>query len=410
MEEQQLQVLASNCELCVTKPCQVGCPLNNDITEFIRYIKEKQYESAFLTMKKTSVLLPICGRVCEASEQCKKSCVKGVSFNPVQIKELEKFIGDMGLEYSWNIPVKEEGKYKVAVIGSGPASLTCAAFLRRYGVDVTIFEKHSYLGGLLSHGIPEFRLQKEIVNKTIASILNEGIKVEYNKTLGKDFFLSNLEKEYDAIFLGIGANESKKIDIKGSKKTGVYYANEFLEEKVSLDFNNKTVIVFGGGNTAIDIARIAKENMAKKIYVIYRKKEEQLSAFKSEVESAKEEEIEFLFETIIKEIKGKHSVEKVTLQRTSLEDDKLILVENSEIDLKCDYVFLALGSKTSEEISSLGLELTEENKIKINLMGQTSNPKIYAGGDVAGIKSTVAHASRSGRNAAYAILKEHDLL
>ena len=406
MEEKNIEELSSHCETCVTKPCQIGCPLNNDITQAISYAKEKEFEQAYLTLSKTSVLMSVCSRICPKEEQCENSCVKKVSFTPVQIGAIEQIIGDMGINYSWNIKPLPKTKYKVAVIGSGPASLTCAAFLRRYGVQVKIFEKHNHLGGLLIHGIPDFRLPREITEKTIESILNEEIEVRYGRELGKNLQLSDLEKDFHAIFIGIGANQPKRINLKGSTKTGVYYANEFLENKQDINFQEKTIAVYGGGNTAMDIARIAKREGASKVYLIYRKDESFLSAFKNEIESAKEEGIEFLLQTCIQEIKGENHVESIIIQRTIFEENELILVENSEMELQCDYVFLALGSQSSKEVESLGLELTEDKKIKTNLFGQTSNPKVYAGGDITKTKSTVAFAARSGRNAAYEILKQ----
>lgn len=406
MEEKNIEELSSHCETCVTKPCQIGCPLNNDITQAISYAKEKEFEQAYLTLAKTSVLMSVCSRICPREEQCENSCVKKVSFTPVQIGAIEQIIGDMGINYSWNIKPLPKTKYKVAVIGSGPASLTCAAFLRRYGVQVKIFEKHNHLGGLLVHGIPDFRLPREITEKTIESILNEEIEVRYGRELGKNLQLSDLEKDFHAIFIGIGANQPKRINLKGSTKTGVYYANEFLENKQEINFQEKTIAVYGGGNTAMDIARIAKREGASKVYLIYRKDESFLSAFKNEIESAKEEGIEFLLQTCIQEIKGENHVESILVQRTILEENELIFVENSEMELQCDYVFLALGSQASKEVESLGLELTEDKKIKTNLFGQTSNPKVYAGGDITKTKSTVAFAARSGRNAAYEILKQ----
>ena len=406
MEEQIIEELCSNCEHCVTKPCQMGCPLNNDITDFIEYAKEKEYEQAYLALSKTTVLPSICSRVCNREEQCEKSCVKRISFSPVQIGSLEQIIGDMGLNYSWNIKSHPKTKYKVAVIGSGPASLTCASFLRRYGVQVKIFEKKSTLGGLLTHGIPEFRLPYEITKKTIESILNQGIEVRYNKELGRNLQISDLLEHYQYIFIGIGANIPKKIELKGIQKTGVYYANEFLENKPQFKFKEKTIAIYGGGNTAIDVARMAKKEGANKVYLIYRKEESFLSAFQSEILCAKEEKIEFLLQTCIEEIKGEKKVESIIVNRTILQENELILIENSEMELQCDAVFLALGSQAGEEVKKLGLEQTEDGKIKINSFGETSNPRVYAGGDITKTKNSVAHASRSGRNAAYEILKK----
>ena len=172
--------LALHCLSCVTKPCQVGCPLNNDIPTFIKYIKENNYEKAFETLQETSVLTPICGRICPHFQQCQGSCVRRFSSEPVQIGKLEALVGDIALEKEWNIYSPKETKYNVAVIGSGPASLTCAAFLRRNGIKVTIYEKYDHLGGILSHGIPDFRLDPKIVKKVIERIIDLGIEVKYN--------------------------------------------------------------------------------------------------------------------------------------------------------------------------------------------------------------------------------------
>ena len=402
MEENHLQELCQNCESCVTKPCQIGCPLMNDITTSIQYMKQKDYENAYLTLNQTSILMSICGRICPRKEQCEGRCVKGVSFEPVQIGVLESTIGDMGLNYSWNQPRTEETKYHVALIGGGPASLTCAYFLRLHGISVTIYEKHAYLGGLLSHGIPEFRLPQEVVQKTIDKILQTKMEVKYHMELGKNLTIEELENQYDAIFIGIGANTPNELAIPGIKKQGVFYANEFLEQKKSLSFQDKTVAVYGGGNTAMDMARIAARKGAKKVFVLYRRNQEKMSADEIEREEAKQDGVEFLLETSLVEILGEDKVEKISIMKTKDMGEKLENVQDSNIELLCDYVFIAIGSHLE---GTFPLELTDNHKIKIDANGHTSHPKIYAGGDATGTKSIVAYASRSGRNAAYEIIK-----
>ena len=403
----------SNCVSCVIKPCQVGCPLNNDITEFIRCMKKDDYKGAYNVLLNTTVLSSLCGRICPHQSQCQGMCVKGISYNPVQIGYLESVVGDMAIDNEWNIPsIDNKLNKKVLVIGGGPSSLTCAAFLARNGVDVTIYEKYDYLGGLLVHGIPEFRLDKDIVKKTIDKILKLGINVKYNMELGKDFNISDIIDEYDAIYIGIGANISSKMNIPGEELDGVYGGNELLEFNNHPDYTNKVVAVSGGGNVAMDVARTIKRMGAKDVYVIYRRSEKEMPAEKIEVEEAKEEGINFLYQTNILNIVGNNKVEKIECIKTELVqkegENRLspVNIEGSNYYLDIDYIVMAIGSYADTDImNSIDLELNQKGKIKIDSKGNTSNPKIFSGGDVAGTKGTVAFASRAGRNAAYSILE-----
>lgn len=408
MEEKEIREYCLNCKV---KPCSVkGCPLNNDIPSFIH---EEDYEKAFNILCNTTVLPAICGKICPHEKQCQGSCVRGIKSHPVPIGDMESIIGDMSIKNNYKIPKEIDEKLvdkKVAVIGSGPAGLTCSAFLARKGVQVTLYEKYNELGGILVHGIPEFRLPKQTVKDTISKILDLGIKVELNKELGKNLNIEDLSGKYDAVFVGIGANIPSKMNIPGEDLEGVYGGNTLLETGNHPSYEGKTVAVIGGGNVAMDSARTIKRLGAKQVYVIYRRAEEQMPAERKEIESAKEEGIEFLFQNNIVKVLGDTHVEKIECIRTQLVkkegEDRLspVNIEGSNYIMDMDYVVMATGSKPEEKV----IENFEKNKwgyIAVNEKMQTSIKNVYAGGDIAGEKQTVAWAARSGRNAAESIIK-----
>lgn len=409
---------AEYCLNCINKPCSKGCPLNNDTAGFIKLIKQQEYEEAYKLLCKTTVLQPICGKICPHTKQCQKNCIRGIKGKPVDIGEMESFIGDLALKNNWKIPVSgSKTSKKIAVVGSGPAGLTCAAFLAKEGYKVTLYEKYEKLGGILSHGIPEFRLPKETVQNTIENILKLGIEVKTNIGLGNEdrensVTLRTLEREYDAIFLGFGANVSSKMGIQGEELQGVYGGNELLEKGSHPDYTEKNVAIIGGGNVAMDTARTIKRLGAKTVTVIYRRDEEQMPAETKEIEQAKEEKISFLFKTNILKILGDEKVQKIECIKTELKQKdgesrpSPINIEGSNYFLDMDYVIMAVGSSPEAKLTS-SLNLTTDNKgrIEVNENNQTSNSKIFAGGDLIGEKGTVAWAARSGRNAAYSIME-----
>ena len=406
------------CLNCKLKPCSLkGCPLNNDIPTFINQIKEEKYEEAYQTLSKTTVLPAICGRICPHQKQCEGSCVRGIKGNPVSIGELESFIGDYGIKNNLkNLQKKHEVEKnktnkKVAIVGGGPAGLTCSAFLAREGINVTIFERYNFLGGLLRYGIPEFRLSPNIVKDTIQNILDLGVEVKYNQKLGENLKLEYLIENFDYIVLTFGANVSTKMGIKGENLEGVYGGNELLENKNHPDYEGKTVIINGGGNVAMDTARTVKRLGAKNVKIVYRRSREQMPAETKEIQDAENEGIEILFQNNIIKINGEKNVESVELIKTKLVqkdgDTRLspVNLEGSNYEIKADYVIMAIGSETDKFVQDLGLELDKWNNIKINDKYQTSSPKIYAGGDVRGGMKTVAWAARDGRNIAEEIIK-----
>lgn len=408
---EQIQEKAAECLNCPTKPCQKGCPLNNDIPQFIEFINKKEYKKAYETLSNTTVLPAICGRVCPHTKQCQGNCVKRIKFTPVEIGKLEAFIGDLAIQNNWKIQALKETNHKVCVIGGGPAGLTCAAFLRKNGIGVTIYEKQDYLGGILMHGIPKFRLSKDVVEKTIQKIIDMGIEVKLNQEFGKDYTLPELKEKYDAIFLSFGANISNKTNIPGEDLKGVFGGNELLESNINIDCKNKTIVVSGGGNVAMDVARTYKRLGASEVIVVYRRSEKEMPAENKEVKQAKEEGIKFLFQNNIIAIYGENKVEKIELVKTELVQKEgenrpsPVNIKGSNYYIDCDYVIMAVGSHSEENIvQNLGLELDKKGNIIIDEFGHTSDEKVFAGGEIAGTKGTVAWAARSGRDASNAII------
>lgn len=406
------------CLNCKVKPCSLkGCPLNNDIPAFIAQAKNGDFEEAFKILTKTTVLPAVCGKICPHYKQCMGSCVRGIKGNSVNIGKIEEYIGKVALENGYSLvneyteiskeEYEENSKKKVAIVGSGPSGLTAAAFLRRKGFNVTIYEKYNELGGILRRGIPEFRLDKNVLDNTINKILDLGIETKYNQELGKNLSMKSLEENYDAIYIAIGANISTKMNVPGEELNGVFGGNELLEKNLHPDYKDKMVAIIGGGNVAMDCARTIKRKGAKEVVVIYRRAEEQMPAEKKEIEDAKNEGIEFLFQNNLVKILGNKKVEKIECIKTKLEIKEgetravPVNIENSNYEIDIDYVVMAVGSKADKEIiEESGVDINTKGYIKINEKYNTNNEKIFAGGDVVGQTATVAFAARDGRNAA----------
>ena len=408
MDLNKIKKQAQYCLNCKNKPCMSGCPLQNNIPDFIKYIKEEKYEEAFRVLSDTTIFESICGRICPQKSQCEGKCVRGIKGDSVHIGELEVFIGDYALE---NIDTKiEEAKEnckKVAIVGSGPSGLAASHYLSTRGYKIDIYEKHSKLGGLLRYGIPEFRLEKKILDKWLDKyILNENVTVFTNIELGKDIFIEDLKTKYDAIILAIGSNVSSKMNIPGEDKEFVLGGNELLEYRNMPDLKEKSVVVIGGGNVAMDTSRTIKRLGAKEVKVVYRRAEKQMPAERKEIEDAKKEGIEFLFLTnMIEVFDGKIECVKTHLIKKEGETREYpVNVEGSNFFEDTDFVILAVGSITDKKIiDKLGLETNKWGNIKVDENYKTSDDKIYAIGDVAGVKQTVAWAARSGLNCAKGI-------
>ena len=412
----EIEEKSNYCLNCPVKPCsRNGCPLGNNIPGFIKAIKEEDYKKAYEILSETTVLEAICGRICPHTKQCEGSCVRAIKSNSVSIGDLEAFIGDISIKENYKIATEvhnsQRKNKKIAIVGGGPSGLTAAAFLLKNGYSVTLYEKYNYLGGLLVHGIPEFRLPKRVVEQTIKKIIDMGLQIKYNQELGKNILLEQLEEKYDAVYLAFGANITAKMGVDGEELHGVFGGNQLLEKKNHPNYVNKKVAIIGGGNVAMDCARTIKRLGAQEVKVIYRRAEEQMPAENKEIQEAKHEGIEFLFQNNIVKILGKDKVEQIELIKTELikkdgEDRKIpvnILDSNYVIDI--DYVVMALGSKPEDFVKDLGLQLNKWGYIQIDENNRTSKTKVFAGGDIAGAKGTVAWAARSGRDAAYSIME-----
>ncbi len=417
---------AQRCINCKHKPCVAGCPVEIDIPEFISYVAKGDFDTAYDSLSKSSSLPAVCGRVCPQETQCEEKCVRGIKGEPVGIGRIERFVADYKLskEASDTNKPKSNG-HKVAVIGSGPAGLTCAGDLAKKGYEVTVFEALHKAGGVLVYGIPEFRLPKAIVQKEIDGLKALGVKLETNMVIGKILSIDELMEEqgFEAVFIGSGAGLPKFMNIPGENLNGVYSANEFLT-RVNLMKSYKDtahtpiqdakkVAVVGGGNVAMDAARCAKRLGAKDVYIVYRRSEDELPARLEEIHHAKEEGIEFKLLNNPTEIIGNdkmHVTGMKCVEMTLGEPDdsgrrRPVVRENSEFLLDVDCVIMSIGTSPNPLIKSTtgGLETQRWGGIITDDNGKTSREGVYAGGDAVTGAATVILAMGAGKTAAKAI-------
>lgn len=388
MNFDEIKKEASKCLNCKNPSCVKACPINNEIPIFIRYICQDEFKKAYKTIISNNYLGYICGTVCPHEKQCQGSCIRGVKSEAVQIGKMEAEICKYGLEnYQDEFELPEITRERIAVIGGGPSGITCAFELRKLGYDVTLYERNEYLGGILMYGIPEYRLPKDIVTKIIEKMLKDRIEIKTEITYGKDITYKSLFDEgYKAIYLAIGNEKSKILDIPGKDLEGVYGANEFLKNNINCE--NKKVIVIGGGNVAMDAARVSKRNNAKNVTVVYRKKLENMPANNIEITEAFEENINFVFEKNIIKVIGQDCVSQVMCDDGSF--------------LEADIVIMAIGANPNREL--LGdMEFVDNGLINIDEKFETSIDGVYAGGDLVQNKSTVCMAIRNGKEVARAI-------
>lgn len=418
---------ARRCLNCKHKPCVSGCPVNVQIPEFISLVAEGKFEEAYYKIKETNSLPAICGRVCPQETQCEQKCVRGIKGEPVGIGRLERFVADWYMaNRKPERPIIEKNNKKVAIIGAGPAGLTCAGDLAKLGYDVTIFEAFHTPGGVLVYGIPEFRLPKELVKREIETIEDLGVEIKTNMVIGKVLTIEELKQEgYEAIFIGTGAGLPNFMNIPGENLNGVYSANEFLT-RINLmkaykfpEYDTpikigKNVAVIGGGNVAMDAARSAKRLGAENVYIIYRRSEKEMPARLEEIHHAKEEGIIFKLLTNPTRIIGTEDgwVKGIECIRMELgEPDssgrrRPIPVNGSEHIIDVETVIIAIGQSPNPLIKSTTPDL-ETHKwggiIVDEETGATSIEGVYAGGDAVTGAATVILAMGAGKKAAAAI-------
>ena len=413
---------AQRCLNCKHKPCVAGCPVSINIPEFIEKVAQGEFEEAYNIITKSSSLPAVCGRVCPQETQCEQKCVRAIKGESVAIGRLERFVADYHNANCTDKPAMPESNgRKVAIIGAGPAGLTCAGDLAKAGYCVTIFEALHLAGGVLVYGIPEFRLPKSIVQKEIDNLKAIGVKVETNMVIGKILSIDELfEKGFEAVFIGSGAGLPKFMNIPGENLNGVYSANEFLTRvnlmKAYRD-NSSTpikkaakVAVVGGGNVAMDAARCAKRLGADEVYIVYRRSESELPARLEEIEHAKEEGIIFKLLTNPVSITGDDKKNVTGLRCIEMElgepDEsgrrRPVEKANSEHEIPVDCVIMSIGTSPNPLIKSTtkGLDTHSWGGIIADENGLTSREGVYAGGDAVTGAATVILAMGAGKKAA----------
>ena len=421
---EQAQNEAQRCLNCKHKPCVSGCPVGIPIPEFVGKVAEGDLAGAYELLSNANALPAISGRVCPQENQCEGKCVRGIKGEPVAIGRVERFVADWAAENGIaNVTTAPKNGRKVAVIGSGPAGLTCAGELARKGYSVTVFEAFHLPGGVLSYGIPEFRLPKDIVMREVENLKKMGVELEYNMVIGKILTITELfEMGYESVFIGSGAGLPMFMKIPGESLVGVYSANEYLtrinlmkaykDDATTPILRNKKVAVVGGGNVAMDAARCARR-LGAEVHIVYRRSEAELPARAEEVHHAKEEGIIFdlLTNPVCIEGDENNHVNSITCVRMELGEPDAsgrrspVVIQGSEFKTEVDAVIMALGTQANQMsyAGTPGLETTRKGCVSVDEHGCTTVPGLYAGGDAATGAATVILAMGAGKSAAAAI-------
>ncbi|WMJ23121.1 NADPH-dependent glutamate synthase [Paludicola sp. MB14-C6] len=416
---------ANRCLNCKHKPCVNGCPVNVRIPEFIAEVQKGNFAEAYRIITSTNALPAVCGRVCPQESQCESKCVRGIKGEPVAIGRLERFVADWYMKNGTDKiePIASNG-HKVAVVGAGPAGLTCAGDLARKGYEVTIFEAFHDAGGVLIYGIPEFRLPKDIVKREIEKLKQLGVKIMTNMVMGKVLSVDELfEMGYESVFIGSGAGLPSFMGIEGEGLVGVYSANEFLT-RINLmkaykeDYDtpikkSRAVAIVGGGNVAMDAARCAKRLGAEHVYIVYRRSEEEMPARLEEIHHAKEEGIEFMLLTNPNRIIGDENGLVCGMKCVKMElgepdasgRRRPVEIKGSEFIVDVDSVIISVGTSPNPLIRSTteGLEANKRGCLVADESMKTTKEGVYAGGDAVTGAATVILAMGAGKTAAESI-------
>jgi len=416
---------AKRCIQCKNRPCTKGCPVEIDIPDFIKELAEGKIDKAVEVLKSKTALPAVCGRVCPYENQCEGECTLNKIGDPVGIGRLERFLADYEREKGMKIPKKAKptGK-KVAVVGAGPAGLTCAGDLAKMGHNVVVFEALHAPGGVLMYGIPEFRLPKAIVHAEVDFIKKLGVEIHYDVVVGKTITVQELLEDFDAVFIGTGAGLPRWLNIPGESLDGVYSANEFLTRvnmMKAYDFPHhctpctvgEVAATFGAGNVAMDCARTSLRMGAKKSYIIYRRTEKEMPARNEEIHHAKQEGVIFKLLTnpveFIGDEKGKLKAVKCIEMKLGEPDEsgrrRPIPIPDSEFTIKIDTALVAIGQNPNPLVPKSFKELETEKwgNLKVDEKGETTVPGVFAGGDIATGAATVILAMGAGKKAARAI-------
>ena len=415
---------AQRCLQCKNPLCVSGCPVGIPIPQFLGKVAEGDIAGAYEILSNANALPAISGRVCPQENQCEGKCVRGIKGEPVAIGRVERFVADWAAENNIaNVATAPKNGHKVAVIGSGPAGLTCAGELARMGYSVSVFEAFHVPGGVLSYGIPEFRLPKAIVAREVSNLEKMGVDIELNMVIGKVLTITELfEMGFEAVFIGSGAGLPMFMKIPGESLVGVYSANEYLtrinlmkaykDDATTPILRNKKVAVVGGGNVAMDAARCARR-LGAEVHIVYRRSEAELPARAEEVHHAKEEGIIFdlLTNPVCIEGDDKNHVASITCVKMELGEPDAsgrrspVVIEGSEFKTEVDAVIMALGTQANQisYAGTPGLEKTRKGCVAVDEHGCTTVPGLYAGGDAATGAATVILAMGAGKSAAAAI-------
>lgn len=419
---------ASRCLGCKNAPCMKGCPVGVRIPEFLALVKQGDYEKAGEVIKSTNSLPSVCGRVCPQEEQCEKNCVRAKIDGAVSIGGVERFVGDFMLTVPSKTRDIEPCGKRVAVVGSGPSGLTCAAQLAAKGVEVTVFEAFHKAGGVLVYGIPEFRLPKKLVEAEANKLKDLGVKFELDTVIGKTITIDELLAEYDAVFIGSGAGLPMFMNVPGENLNGVFSANEYLtrvnlmgaydENAITPVQRGKNVVVVGAGNVAMDAARTALRMGAESVTVVYRRGREEMPARKEEIRHAEQEGVKFAFLTNPVRFDGENGwVKDATCIRMELGAPDAsgrrspVPIEGSEFTVPADMVVVALGTSPNPLIKDSydKLQTARRGILAVDDDMMTSVDGIYAGGDAVTGAATVILAMGAARKAAHSILKRFEL-